>query len=368
MSLKKQQVKTGFTLIELLLSVGIISVLASIIIIAVNPSRQLMSARDAERQHNVNQLQKAMDQYFIDIGSMPGDKEIYEGEGNMIYICQETETHAGCINLDDLLPNYVGYLPVDPLETSSFLTGYATHLHRGRPRIIAIYMGDEERGGPTDYAARWSLEDGEGAQTFTDRSGNGLDGSCSGGQCPTIVAGKFGSALSFSASSSQFISIADSDSIDFDTNDDFAISLWIKMPAIQSDTGMNQNGIIEKMDGSYPYVINIANQTHGSNGSIIAARYDGAMVPAVISTTACNDDAWHHVLFMKNSSTLGIYIDGTLEDTSADNTTSPTTNDAPLWVGKRQAAATYLDGILDDLRIYNRALTVTEINNLASGT
>lgn len=63
--------KKGFTLLEILLVIAAIGVLAAIVIVAINPNRQLSQVRDTERQSDVNALSKAMEQYLIDQGEYP---------------------------------------------------------------------------------------------------------------------------------------------------------------------------------------------------------------------------------------------------------------------------------------------------------
>jgi prepilin-type N-terminal cleavage/methylation domain-containing protein len=60
--------RRGFTLIELLTVIGIISVLVSIVIQAVNPNKQLGVARDAQRRNDVKAIINAFWQYNIDTG------------------------------------------------------------------------------------------------------------------------------------------------------------------------------------------------------------------------------------------------------------------------------------------------------------
>lgn len=89
-----------------------------------------------------------------------------------------------------------------------------------------------------------------------------------------------------------YVQISDSDSIDFDTDDNFTVSVWISFPAVQKDMGNNDNDILEKWSGAsgYPYVIRYLNQGDSTNkGKVIVARYDGTQDPKIISTTSLND-------------------------------------------------------------------------------
>ena len=62
----------GFTLIEILIVIGIIAILATIVIIAINPARQFKQARDTQRVSNVNAILNAIGQYTADNkGALP---------------------------------------------------------------------------------------------------------------------------------------------------------------------------------------------------------------------------------------------------------------------------------------------------------
>ena len=102
----------GFTLIELLLVIGIIAILASIVIVAINPTKQLGSARDAQRRSDVNTILNAVYQYSIDFnGQLPS------GIPNTATVICKNNLPTGCVNLSVLTGSYLVGIPVDPSIT-----------------------------------------------------------------------------------------------------------------------------------------------------------------------------------------------------------------------------------------------------------
>lgn len=65
--------RSGFTLIELLLVIGIIAILASIVIVAINPTKQIGDANNARRRSDVNTILGAVYQYYVDNNALPTD-------------------------------------------------------------------------------------------------------------------------------------------------------------------------------------------------------------------------------------------------------------------------------------------------------
>ena len=170
----------GFTLIELLLVIGVMAILAAIVIVAINPQKQLGQSEDARRAQSENQLEKAFYQYLIDEEEFPGDRSVPEGVAQAVPICRTSYAEtggSGCINLDILLDpaqSYVACLPRDGDETNVAHSGYAVYQEMGRAHVVATHTGE----GPAESGcekllapiAYWKLDETSG--NASDSSGN----------------------------------------------------------------------------------------------------------------------------------------------------------------------------------------------------
>ncbi|NEQ38266.1 MAG: hypothetical protein F6K40_19170 [Okeania sp. SIO3I5] len=200
------------------------------------------------------------------------------------------------------------------------------------------------------------VEDG-GTKKVIDVSSQTNNGTIQGE--PQLVTDEtFGSCLSFDGIN-DYIEISDADEIDFGTNQDFTVESWVKIAASQPDIQNGDNDIIEKWDdnGGYPYVIRYLRNAQ----QIVVARYDGSKNPGVKSQTQIKHDQFYHIAFVKQGSTLLLYLDGKKENSSEDTTTSETKNSSSLYLGKRGNVGNFFKGNIAHLRIYNKALSPEEI-------
>lgn len=156
------------------------------------------------------------------------------------------------------------------------------------------------------------------------------------------------------------VDIPDNDAIDFPTNQNFTIELWVKIPVLpQPNTQEVDVSIIEKGNPStgYPYAIRYMKESK----NIRVLRFDGTNNPNIFSSTRVNDNQWHHVAFVKQGAMLRLYIDGMEEGTTTDNTGN-TTGNGVMNLGSR-GLGLYAQLTLDELRFWNVARTSTEIND-----
>ncbi|PIY93812.1 MAG: hypothetical protein COY68_04610 [Candidatus Levybacteria bacterium CG_4_10_14_0_8_um_filter_35_23] len=138
----------GFTLIELLVVIGILAILLSIVLIAINPARQFGQANDTRRRSEVTQILNAVGAYAADHkGVLPAA---------ISGLADDTATQISNTGADicaDLVPNYIPALPQDPQQGTgtaitacgvAYDTGYQiAHDAAGRVTVSAPqYEGD----------------------------------------------------------------------------------------------------------------------------------------------------------------------------------------------------------------------------------
>ncbi len=124
------KVRAGFTMIEIMLVTASISILAGIVVVAVNPGKKIGETRNAARISDVNTIINAVYQYSLDNeGSFPAS--INAGTNCGVSLQMICATNYDCTGLTDLSTYVVGktkkYLttmPRDPKISSGSLTGY----------------------------------------------------------------------------------------------------------------------------------------------------------------------------------------------------------------------------------------------------
>ena len=124
----------GFTLLEVLLVVAALAILAGIVIVAINPSKQLGDTRNAQRRSDVTTVLNALWQYAIDNdGSFPSGLDSTTSTSQVLgtagsgcdSTCSAASTTAACADLSsDLVPDYITAIPSDPQTGTASNTDY----------------------------------------------------------------------------------------------------------------------------------------------------------------------------------------------------------------------------------------------------
>ena len=201
--------------------------------------------------------------------------------------------------------------------------------------------------------AHWKFDEGSGSTAY-DSSGNDIHGTIYGA---TWTNGISEDALSFDGVN---------DYIDFGSSTlnnvpYLSIEFWMKYRTNEgaSDDETNPtNYILAKQTGTgynRNYCLTLGSQ------EIYFGFCDGTSSYSWISSGQLIANSWYHVVVTRDGSYARIYIDGELVG-SVPYTFAPTTNSNPLFIGSGNGdAGRYFDGLIDEFRIYNCALTASEI-------
>ncbi|RJR28688.1 hypothetical protein C4564_04655 [Candidatus Microgenomates bacterium] len=195
----------------------------------------------------------------------------------------------------------------------------------------------------------WSTEEQTGTTT-TDNSGNSQTGTLVGS--PTWAIGKYGSAVSFSNNEVQ----TTADTL-FDFTSDFSLSFWIN---VDSTNSTSYRGVMGKWSGTDGSGWDLGIQS----GKIrMTLRGSSKIDHGAGVGNSLGSETWHHVVIVNTPTKISTYEDGMLVHTKEGTWTS-VTNDQPFWFGDRGASSTGFIGELDEVRVYNRAVTAAQVSNL----
>jgi len=215
--------------------------------------------------------------------------------------------------------------------------------------------------GVQDYMSFWRLDEGSGT-TAHDEAGN-FDGALQNMGDGGWVSGKYGNALNFDGIKG-YVDVEDVGSWE----NAFTIAAWIKSTA-------TSRGIIfsHSYNEIYARHIQVALEASGQITFLLRGAEPSINAPKflITSTNSYNDGNWHFVVVTRDGDTAKMYVDGVevgIETDSAVGTIDPPTS-AFIGVAEFDAGKVqYFDGAIDEVRIYNRALSQEEINKIMNNS
>jgi competence protein ComGC len=390
----------SFTLVELLIVIGILAILTAAIIVVLNPAELLKQARDSKRIQDLSGLENN-----INI-SQALATSISLGTASTVYVSIADDTSSSCATLSlPSLPAGYSYacvtesnlhntdgtgwipinfqdaalsgviqlstLPIDPTNaTSSY--HYYTYVPEGSYKLAATlesekYAENASDDGGIDYAAYekgtdlalapfshgpvgWWKFDGDA----TDSSGYGYDGTAYGGV--TYATGKQGQAAQFDGSTG-YVSL---------TNPALGSSAMTICTWAYKDNFVQYQSFIADYNSSGQ-----KNFIMGYENPSLKLKFfvgDGSSADSIESATMFVLDAWRlYCGVFQGGQELSLYADGNLVTTKQTPINSiGSTQSSNSYIGRY--ASYSFDGLIDNIMIYNRGLSASEILGLYEQT
>jgi Concanavalin A-like lectin/glucanases superfamily len=233
-----------------------------------------------------------------------------------------------------------------------------------------IAMGPTGAGGScggttSNLAGWWKLTDGSGTSA-ADSSGNGNTGALE--NTPTwITSGPTGGGLTLNGSN-QFVSVSDAASIRLSGS--WTASAWVNVTTLP--TSGNRAKLIVRDDSTQNtnYGLDIDNGKHctGVSWSVYFNNSSGTNYSTCYAATI-NTGTWYLVTGTWDGTTLSLYLNGAFVANSTPGATPASDSGGDLDLGHEyESTSDYLNGSLDDERIYNVLLSAAQVAGLYSFT
>lgn len=377
--------KKGFTLIELLIVIAIIAILSIIGITVYNGIQK--GARDSRRKEDVLSIAKAYEKNFNGNGSKYNSLAITDfsqgaipkdphGEDYFNVVANDGSGYKICAALD-VNPSRVCNTPstncycllasqsnFSSSTNSSTITGTNSSLGLGGGGSSCDPNGTLNSG----LVGYWKMDENSWNGTtweVKDSSGYANNGTAGSG-ATTTTSGKLSNAGSFNGTGN-YVSVEGASSINFG-NTSYSFSGWFNTSKNYTAPG----DIITNYNGDNPYIyvyIDSLNQFVWESRSYVAPT--SSYSKSIATSSTVNDGAWHFFVGVRDTNS-GIFFDyldnnliGSTSDTRSGTYTSGTNGNRYYFgtEGPNQNVK-FFQGTIDDLRIYNRALTTSEINTL----
>lgn len=354
----------GFTLIELLVVISIIAILSAVGLVSYQNIRK--GAQDAKVKSDLNAIKKAYEANYDPSanGGQGGYKKLQDNQfasgkipttdGNPLNSSNTYILPASSPNPDNSLPNFALAVNLNTGASCSSINEpgcYSATSTQGIPvdlRAISIATCDTALS--SQLIGYWNFDDDSTSTTVPGT----VNGTWVGTGSSHWVPGKIGKAGNFNGSN-DYVNILSSNAFNFATNN-FTISAWVK-------STVGNRSVFGKFSNSKGWGLWV-NSTVFINffGYGALARNEGDK-----NADPLFDGNWHLVTgvytFSGNNLTLTSYKDGAVVNPTNTSTSGSLATSGTFQIGA-YASSNNFNGQIDDVRIYNRALSAPEVNLL----
>ncbi len=233
-------------------------------------------------------------------------------------------------------------------------------------RIYDYQLSPTEVSDLYGLVAHWNLDETSGS-TAADSSANGLDATLSGGV--TWATGLIDGCLSFDGSNGEVVN--NNVGTNLNGADAVTVALWVKSNAINVDSDLfDTQASANYTDDGLSLRYDQNGQTAGGTSLVKGAIGTTAGVTSFESSSNVQTTSWQHLaLVWYSGSDPVLYVNGQ-PDVLADygDVLGGTINGIDRFIFGVGAMDAHWDGLVDDVRIYSRALCQDEIQDLASSS
>jgi len=204
---------------------------------------------------------------------------------------------------------------------------------------------------PATIVGMWLFDEGNG-DTAVDSSGNGNDGALEG--CKWVN-GKFGKALEFNGAS-DYVDTGNDPSTDTVGVKIWSISAWVK----RADDASKMMVAIRRTPGGYVLGVGILG---AQANQIKMTKY--AIVDIYLGDFPADTD-WHHLVGVWHEKGQIAYVDGEVNGEAADAANFSSASSGKLLIGGDTGDQGYAAGTIDDVAVFNIALSEADVKEIMS--
>jgi hypothetical protein len=228
-------------------------------------------------------------------------------------------------------------------------------------QIAQVTGGSDLTSGLVGY---WSMDSADidwNNNTIIDRSGTGNTGMLIGfNQATSSVQGKYNQALQFTGTSTK-ISIPSSQTLNMSITNAFTYSLWMKVTTFTPSAGSFNCLVCHDVNEQF---------SMHSSGGLLAFRPGGTVTQLLYYSAPVNVvEQWYHLVATYDGTTVKMYINAVSSgNKSSLESVGVAGRNPTLTIGGSFLGGIGLNGVIDEVRIYNRALSAQEVLELNQAT